>query len=141
LYEATHVPVGEDQKQHLELTRNIAQRFNGLYGDVFVIPEPVIPAVGARIMDLQNPENKMSKSEDSSGTISLLDTPAQITKKIKRAVTDNVGKVGWDKEHQAGVTNLLSIYCSCYNVTPAQALEVFQNKGYGDVKVAVAEAV
>ncbi len=141
LYNTTHVPVGDDQKQHLELTRNVAQRFNGVYGDVFVVPEPMIPKVAARVMDLQDPTSKMSKSQESNGTVYLKDEPAQITKKFKRAVTDNIANVAWDPIEQAGVTNLLSIYCASKGITPEQAVAEFTGKGYGDFKTTIAEAV
>ena len=97
LYDTDEVPVGEDQRQHIELTRDIAERFNSRYGDTFVVPRAVVPPAGARVMDLQQPDNKMSKSEDSpQGSISLLDEPAAIEKKIKRAVTDSDGEVRFD---------------------------------------------
>lgn len=141
LYDTTHVPVGEDQKQHIELARNIAQRFNGVYGDVFTVPEPVIGDVAARVKDLQHPTSKMGKSHEAAGTVYLADEDKKTEKKFKRAVTDNVGVVNWDPENQAGVTNLLSIYSAIKNVSPKEAEAAFAGKGYGDLKSVVAEAV
>ena len=111
LYQADLVPVGEDQKQHVELTRNIAKRFNGIYGDVFKLPEPYIPKVGARIMSLANPEAKMSKSEnDDPGRVCLMDKPEDIMRLFKRAITDCESEVRYDPEHKKGVSNLMTIY-------------------------------
>lgn len=141
LYDTTHVPVGEDQKQHIELARNIAQRFNGVYGDVFTVPEPVIGEVAARVMDLQNPTSKMGKSHEAAGTVYLAEEDKKTEKKFKRAVTDNVAAVNWDKENQPGVTNLLSIYSAIKNIKPTEAVSQFDGKGYGDLKKTVAEAV
>ena len=141
LYQANLVPVGEDQKQHLELTRDVAQRFNGVYGDVFTVPEPYIPKVGARIMSLQEPEKKMSKSDSNpNGFIAVLDSPDDILRKFKRAVTDSGSEVrrGPDK---AGVNNLISIYGAVTGRTAEQTESEFAGKGYGDFKLAVAEAV
>ncbi len=110
LYDTDRVPVGDDQRQHLELTRDVAERFNSRYGDTFVVPEADIPKVGARVMDLQEPTRKMSKSIDSpQGTVLMLDDPATIEKKFKRAVTDNDGEVRYDPAAKPGVSNLLSI--------------------------------
>ncbi len=149
LYNATHVPVGDDQKQHLELTRDVAIRFNNHYKKElkkakqrgFIIPEPAIPEIAARVMDLQYPENKMSKSAESAGTVLLADTPKQIEKAFKRAVTDNEANVAWDRANQPGVTNLLGIYCAVKGLTPDQAVAEFAGKGYGDFKSTVADAV
>ena len=141
LYGTTHVPVGDDQKQHVELARNIAQRFNGVYGDVFTVPEPVIGDVAARVMDLQNPTSKMSKSNEISGTVYLADEDSKTEKKFKRAVTDNEANIQWDKANQPGVTNLLGIYGAVKNISPQKATQTFAGKGYGDLKKAVAEAV
>ena len=141
LYQANLVPVGEDQKQHLELTRDVAQRFNGVYGDVFTVPEPYIPKVGARIMSLQEPEKKMSKSDSNpNGFIAVLDSPDDILRKFKRAVTDSGSEVrrGPDK---AGVNNLISIYGAVTGRTAEQTESEFAGKGYGYFKLAVAEAV
>lgn len=141
LYQADLVPVGEDQKQHLELTRDVAQRFNGVYGDVFTVPEPYIPKVGARIMSLQEPDKKMSKSDSNpNGYIAVLDSPDDIMRKFKRAVTDSGSEVrrGPDK---AGVNNLISIYGAVTGRTAEQTESEFAGRGYGDFKLAVAEAV
>jgi tryptophanyl-tRNA synthetase len=110
LYDTARVPVGDDQRQHLELARDVAGRFNSRYGDTFVVPDAVLPPAGARVMDLQNPTAKMSKSTDSpQGTVGMLDEPAAIEKKFKRAVTDNDGEVRFDPDTKPGVSNLLSI--------------------------------
>lgn len=143
LYQSDLVPVGADQKQHLELTRDIAERFNNLYGDVFTVPEGYIPPVGARIMSLQEPERKMSKSdENENGYIALLDPPEVITRKIKRAITDsdteNAIRVAPEKP---GVSNLIGIYAVLTGKTPEQVEQEFVGKGYGAFKPAVAEAV
>ena len=140
LYDTDQVPVGEDQRQHIELTRDIAERFNARYGETFVVPEAVVPPAGARVMDLQAPENKMSKSEDSpQGSISLLDEPAAIEKKLKRAVTDSDGEVRWDPAAKPGVSNLLSILGAATGRKPAEAAAGIER--YGDLKAATAEAV
>lgn len=141
LYEADLVPVGADQKQHLEITRDIAIRFNNLYGDVFTIPEPYIPPVGAKIMSLTEPEKKMSKSDENENAyISLLDTPDTIVRKIRRAVTDSDGVVKYNEE-KAGVSNLISIYSAVTGKGIAEIETQFEGKGYGSLKEAVAEAV
>jgi tryptophanyl-tRNA synthetase len=141
LYDTHEVPVGDDQKQHIELARDVAERFNGVYGPTFVVPKMVPPKAAARVMDLQDPTSKMSKSVDSLGTVFLHEDAAAITKKIKRAVTDNEGCITLNKDKQPGVYNLLAIYAACHDQTPEQALAVFEGKGYGDLKGAVAEAV
>lgn len=141
LFQTDLVPVGEDQRQHLELSRDIAGRFNGVYGDTFKVPEPYIPKVGAKIMALQEPTKKMSKSdENQNNTIALLDDPAVIMNKIKRAVTDSDNEVRFS-EDKAGVSNLLSIYCAVTNKSMKEAENEFKNTGYGDFKKAVGEAV
>ena len=140
LYQADLVPVGEDQRQHVELTRDIAQRFNGVYSDTFVLPEAFIPKMGARIMSLGNPDNKMSKS-DPDGCVYLLDKPEEIQRKFKRAVTDSETAVRFDKENKPGVSNLLTIYCAATGKTMAEAEEEFAGQGYGVFKPAVADAV
>ncbi len=142
LYDAAQVPVGDDQKQHLELTRDIANRFNNIYGPVFTVPEPMIPPVGARIMGLQDPTGKMSKSDDAeTNALYLLDAPDVIVRKIKRAVTDMDGVVRFDIAAKPGVSNLLSILAATTGKTVA-ALEVeFEGKQYGAFKGAVADAV
>ena len=141
IYQADAVPVGEDQRQHLELTRNLAQRFNGRYGETFVVPEPYILAETAKILDLQDPNSKMSKSLGEAGTVNLLDDPAVTTKKIKRAVTDTGTEIRFDPERKPGVSNLLLIL-SAFTGTAVPALEdEFAGKGYGHLKGAVADAV
>jgi tryptophanyl-tRNA synthetase len=141
LYQADVVPVGKDQKQHLEITRDIAQRFNSIYGDVFTIPEPYFGKQGARIMSLQNPDKKMSKSDENvNASIYLLDDPDTIRRKFKRAVTDSEGQIAY-REEQPGVRNLLDIYCACTNKTPEEAVKEFDGQGYGALKEAVGESV
>ncbi len=144
VYDAAYVPVGEDQKQHLELARDIAIRFNGIYGDTFVVPEPFIPKVGARIMDLQSPTNKMSKSSqdegENYGCILLLDDDATILKKCKRAVTDSDNKICC-AEGKDGINNLLGIYAALRGIGMDDTVAAFEGKGYGAFKAAVAEAV
>ncbi|WP_407275490.1 tryptophan--tRNA ligase [Halothiobacillus sp. DCM-1] len=142
LYQATHVPVGADQKQHLELTRDLAIRFNHQYGEVFTVPEPFIPQTGARIMSLQEPTKKMSKSDPSAlSYIGLLDTPDVILKKFKKAVTDSGSEIRFDPEEKPGVSNLLTLL-SIFSNTEIPALERhFEGQGYGALKVQTAEAV
>lgn len=142
LYKADLVPVGHDQKQHLEITRDIAERFNNIYGDVFTIPEVFIPKVGARIMSLQEPDRKMSKSDTNQNSyIMLLDEPNVIIKKFKRAVTDSDMEVRYDVENKKGVSNLMSIYSSITGKSLEEIEKDFEGKGYGDFKTAVGEAV
>lgn len=142
LYQSDLVPVGDDQTQHLELTRDVAERFNNRFGNTFVIPEISIPDVGARIMSLQDPTKKMSKSdENTKGFISMLDTPKQMEKKIKSAVTDSDGVVKFDSENKPGVSNLLSIYASCTGESIEAVEAHFADKRYGDLKSEVAEVV
>jgi tryptophanyl-tRNA synthetase len=140
LYDADRVPVGDDQRQHLELTRDVALRFNHRYGDTFVVPEATVPPAGARVMDLQDPTKKMSKSAESpAGTVLVLDPPEVIDRKIRRSVTDSSGDVAYDPERQPGVSNLLSILAACTGRTPSEAAEGFTQ--YGPLKAATAEAV
>jgi tryptophanyl-tRNA synthetase len=140
LYDTDRVPVGDDQKQHLELARDLALRFNNRYGSTFVVPEPAIAKVGARVMDLQNPTKKMSKSEDSpQGTILVLEDLDAVAKKIKRAVTDTETDVRFDPSEKPGVSNLLSILSACTSIEPAVLADSYTR--YGDLKAAVAEAV
>ncbi|MFS0752178.1 tryptophan--tRNA ligase [Oceanobacillus sp. 1P07AA] len=142
LYKTDVVPVGDDQKQHLELARNLAQRFNNRFNDIFTVPEVRIPKVGARIMSLQEPTKKMSKSDtNQKGFISMLDEPKRIEKKIKSAVTDSEGIVKFDKENKPGVSNLLTIYSSCTGESIADLEKKYEGKGYGDFKQGVANAV
>ena len=140
LYDTDRVPVGEDQRQHIELARDIALRFNHHYGETFVVPEAVVPPAGARVMDLQEPTNKMSKSADSAaGTIYVLDDPAAITKKIKRAVTDTDNEVRYDVAAKPGVSNLLSILGAATGRTASEVAEGYEQ--YGPLKADCAEAV
>jgi len=142
LYQADLVPVGGDQKQHIELTRDIAVRFNSIYGDVFKLPEPYIPSVGARIMDLQSPTDKMSKSDiQDGGCILLLDKPEDIMRAFKRAVTDSETDVRFDPEKKPGISNLMQIYSVCTGKDFAEIESEFQGKGYGAFKPLVGEAV
>ncbi len=141
IYQAHFIPVGADQKQHVELTRDLAIRFNNTYGETFVVPEPYIPKVGARIMSLQEPTSKMSKSDPNpNGYIRILDDPDSVVRKLKRAVTDSEGQITGNPE-RAGVYNLLSIYSACRGGTIDEAVAAFDGKGYGDLKAGVAEAV
>lgn len=141
LYQTNLVPVGADQKQHLELSRDIAVRMNNIYGDVFKVPEPYIPKTGARIMSLAEPEKKMSKSDENANAfISLLDPPEIIRSKVKKAVTDSEGVIRLSPE-KPGVTNLLNIYAACKNITPEAAEAQFADGNYGSLKSGVAEAV
>ena len=140
VYQADLVPVGQDQKQHVELCRDIAQRFNGVYGDTFTLPEPFIPKMGARVMSLGDPTSKMSKS-DPDGCVYMMDKPEDIMRKFKRAVTDCEAAVKFDKENKAGISNLLSIYCAATGKTVAETEAEFAGQGYGVFKPAVAEAV
>ncbi len=142
MYDADYVPVGVDQKQHVELARNLAERFNHRYGDTFIVPEPVVAKVGAKIMSLQNPTKKMSKSEDNpKGTIDLLDEPSVARKKIMSAVTDSLGIIQYDPENQPGLANLLTILSSLSNESIDSIVERYQGKGYGDLKKEVGQAV
>ena len=141
LFQSDVVPVGIDQMQHLEITRDIAQRFNGIYGDVFTIPEPYIGKVGAKIMSLQDPTKKMSKSDDNpNGSIYLMDDPDTIIRKCKRAVTDSEAQILY-RDEQPGVKNLIDIYRACTNKSVEEVLKEFDGKGYGEFKMAVGEAV
>jgi tryptophanyl-tRNA synthetase len=142
VYDAARVPVGEDQRQHLELTRDLAQRFNSRFGDVLVVPEPHILKATGKIFDLQDPTAKMSKSSDSqAGVVDLLDDPAAIAKKVKRAVTDTDTEVRFDAEHKPGVSNLLTIF-SALTGRPVPELEAaYAGGGYGALKTDVAQVV
>jgi tryptophanyl-tRNA synthetase len=142
IYQADLVPVGDDQKQHVELTRDIAGRFNGIYGDVFKLPEPFIPKVGARIMSLQDPTSKMSKSEqDTGGCVCLMDKPEDIMRAFKRAVTDSDTRVRYDVKEKPGVSNLMQIYAVAAGKSVIETEKDFDCRGYGDFKQAVGEAV
>ena len=142
LYQPDYVPVGEDQKQHCELTRDIARRFNGIYGDVFKIPEPYIPETGARVMSLNAPDTKMSKSIPE-GCVFLMERPEDIQRKFKRAITDSDTEncVRYDREKKPGVANLMSIYSACTGMTYQEIEAQFRGQGYGKFKPAVADAV
>ncbi|NLF35409.1 MAG: tryptophan--tRNA ligase [Clostridiales bacterium] len=142
LYQADYVPVGEDQKQHVELARNVAKRFNGVYGEVFKLPEPYIPKVGARIMSLADPTSKMSKSEDAdTGRVCLMDKPEDIMRTFKRAVTDSETSVRYDQAAKPGVSNLMTIYAAATGRTYGEIEAEFAGQGYGAFKSAVGEAV
>ena len=141
LYQADVVPVGKDQLQHLEITRDIAGRFNAIYGDVFTIPEPYVGKTGASIKSLQAPEKKMSKSDENpNASIYLMDDPDAIMRKFKRAVTDSEAQVRYRTE-QPGIYNLINIYSVCTGKSPEEVEKEFDGKGYGDFKTAVGEAV
>ncbi|QTL36712.1 tryptophan--tRNA ligase [Pseudoalteromonas viridis] len=144
LYQADQVPVGEDQKQHLELTRDIATRFNNLYGDVFKVPEPYIPELGARVMSLQDPLKKMSKSDDNPNAyIMLLDEPKKIEKKLKKAVTDSdeQARIYFDREEKPGVSNLLTLLSVATKRDVADLVPEYEDKMYGHLKKDTADAV
>ena len=134
LYQTNYVPVGADQKQHLELCRDIAQRFNGVYGDVFAIPEPLIGKTGARVMSLQEPEKKMSKSDLGEGSVFLLDDPDAIRRKIKRAVTDSETEIRFDPENKPGVSNLLNIISAQTGESVDSICAELNGQGYGALK-------
>ncbi|MDR2557287.1 MAG: tryptophan--tRNA ligase [Mycoplasmataceae bacterium] len=143
LYDSNFVPVGIDQKQHVELTRNIAQRFNNKFGKTFTIPEPIIPELGSKIMDLTDPTKKMSKSAASqNGVIFLLDKPEVAANKIKTAITDNFNKVKYDIKKQPGISNLISIYSCLTNLTIAQIEKKYANiKNYGEFKKDISDEI
>lgn len=142
LYDADYVPVGIDQKQHVELARDIALRFNKTYGDTFKMPEPMMSDVGVKIMDLQEPTKKMSKSDETyKGVILLLDDEKTIRKKIMSAVTDSDNKIYYDKDNKPGVSNLLTIYSSLKNISIEEAEDYFKNYNYGNFKKEVADLV
>jgi len=141
LYQTTHVPVGDDQRQHLELSRTLAQRFNHNFGQTFTVPEAVVPPIGARLMDLQNPTGKMGKSSDSlQGTIYLLDDAATVKRKIMRAVTDTDNEVRFDQAGKPGVSNLLQMLSACTDGTPPSELATRYTQ-YGPLKKDTVEAV
>lgn len=141
LYQTDLVPIGADQKQHLELTRDIAQRFNGVYGDVFTVPEGYFGKVGSRIMSLQDPTRKMSKSDPEDTFISLLDLPDAIRRKVKRAVTDSEADIRFDPVNKPGVSNLLSIIAALTGQSVEEAAAELQGQGYGKLKDRVSECV
>jgi tryptophanyl-tRNA synthetase len=142
LYDTEEVPVGDDQRQHVELARDVAIRFNNRFGDTFVVPKATFPTVGARVMDLQRPDRKMSKSDESpQGTVLLLDEPKAIEKKIKSAVTDSGSEVVYDREAKPGISNLIEIYGAVTGLKPDDVQREFEGKQYGAFKTAVADAV
>jgi tryptophanyl-tRNA synthetase len=142
LYKTDIVPVGEDQKQHIELTRDLAERFNKRYGEIFTIPEPRIPKIGARIMSLADPTKKMSKSDpNKKAFITLLDDAKTIEKKIKSAVTDSEGVIRYDKEQKPGISNLLNIYSILANKTIEELEQEYEGKGYGVFKADLAQVI
>ncbi len=141
LYQTDLVPIGADQKQHLELARNVADRFNKIYGDVFVVPEGYFPKVGARVMSLQDPTRKMSKSDPEDTYIAILDNPDIIRKKLRRAITDSESEVRFDPENKPGVSNLMSILSALSGKSMEAIQADFANTGYGAFKDAVADAV
>lgn len=141
LYNADLVPVGKDQKQHLELCRDIASRFNNTYSDTFIIPEPYIPVAGAKIMNLQDPTKKMSKSEENPNSyILIMDSPDVIRKKISRSVTDTLGKINYSDE-QPGIKNLINILSSIKGISPEEISTSYSNKGYAELKKDVADSI
>jgi tryptophanyl-tRNA synthetase len=141
MYQADSVPIGEDQRQHLELTRDLAQRFNARYGETFVVPGPYAGKPGARIKDLQDPARKMSKTTGGNGTLWVLDEPKVLTKKVKSAVTDTGREVVLDVEGKPGISNLMTILAVATDTRTEQVQADFEGRGYGDFKGAVAEAV
>lgn len=142
LYDADYVPVGQDQKQHVELTRHLAERFNNRYSETFVVPQPLETKVGKKIFSLQDPTKKMSKSEtDSKGTIDLLDDPAVARKKIMSAITDSVGIIQYDPENQPGLANLLTIQSVLANEPIEDIVKRYEGKGYGELKKEIGQTV
>lgn len=142
IYDADFVPVGEDQKQHVELCRDVAIRFNNKFGNTFKVPEPLIPKVGARIMSLSDPSKKMSKSDETNkGCIYLLDNLKTARKKIMSAVTDSIGIVQYDPENQPGISNLMQIMSSLSDKSFKEITKEYEGKGYGDFKKGVANVV
>ena len=142
MYDADVVPVGIDQKQHVELARNIAERFNNKYGNTFKIPEPIIDENGAKIYDLQNPTKKMSKTDENpKGCIMILESPESARKKIMSAVTDSEAKIYFDRDNKPGISNLLTIYTALTGITMDEACKKFENTNYGEFKKEVAQTV
>lgn len=141
LYDAHEVPVGSDQKQHVELSRNIAQRFNNLYGEVFVLPEAIQVQAGTRVMSLQDPTKKMSKSDNDSSYILLLDNEEEIRNKVKRAVTDSEGIITYNKQSKPAISNLLEIYAAFSAQTIDQVVQQFENSSYGVLKDSLAQLI
>jgi len=142
LYDADQVPVGADQKQHVEITADIAEKFNSQFGQTFKVPEFVTSEVTTKILDLQDPSKKMSKSDaNPNGKIELMDTPQGIQDKIKRAITDSVGQVGYDPDTRPGMSNLVTLFAATTNSTPESIVQRFEGKGYGDFKKELAESI
>lgn len=142
LYDPDYVPVGVDQKQHVELTRDLAERFNKRYSDTFKVPEPLVTKVGAKIFDLQDPTKKMSKSDtNQKGCIDLLDNPATARNKIKSAVTDSLGEIRFDPENQPGLANLITILSALTDESIESIVERYQGKGYGELKKETGDVV
>lgn len=142
MYDADFVPVGNDQKQHVEIARDIAERFNNRYSPTFVVPEPLIPIAGARIMSLSDPTKKMSKSDhDDKGVIYMLDTPEIISKKVMSAKTDSLAKIAYDPENQPGISNLLQIMAACNDVPISKVVDEVKEYNYGQFKQAVAHSI
>ncbi|MCL2396587.1 MAG: tryptophan--tRNA ligase [Defluviitaleaceae bacterium] len=141
LFGTALVPVGDDQRQHLELSRDVAMRFNNIYGDVFTVPEAYIPKSGARIMSLTEPTRKMSKSDEENSYVSLMDAPDAVIRKFKRAVTDSDMEIRYDQAEKPGISNLLEIYANACGISIDAAVAEFEGKGYGHLKTTVGEAV
>ncbi|MFR1517367.1 MAG: tryptophan--tRNA ligase [Clostridia bacterium] len=142
LYQSKYVPIGQDQKQHLELARDVAIRFNKIYGETFPVPEPLISRQGAKVMSLQEPDKKMSKSDSNANNyVLIIEEPDSILKKFKKAVTDSGSEIRFDPEHKPGISNLLNIYATVQNITVGQAEQEFSGARYGDFKIAVGTAV
>lgn len=142
LYQTDLVPVGQDQKQHLEITRDIAERFNGIYGDTFTVPDAYIPKIGTKIMSLQEPEKKMSKSDENENAyVYILDTEDTIMRKFKRAVTDSEREIRYDEANKPGISNLISIYSATTNKSISEIEKEFEGRSYGDLKEVVGQSV
>lgn len=142
LYQTDLVPIGQDQKQHLELSRDVAERFNNLYGNTFIVPQPYIPQTGAKIMSLQEPDKKMSKSDTNENNYILInEDPLKIIKKFKKSVTDSETEIRYDEDNKAGISNLINIYASMKNITRDEVVKEFSGFRYGDFKVAVGTTV
>ncbi|EGD49169.1 tryptophanyl-tRNA synthetase [Ruminiclostridium papyrosolvens DSM 2782] len=142
LYQADLVPIGQDQKQHLEITRDVADRFNNIYGDTFTIPEAFIPKIGAKIMSLQEPEKKMSKSDENENAfVLILDSQDAVMRKFKRAVTDSEREIRYDEQNKPGVSNLISIYSSVTGKSISDIEKEFEGRSYGDLKETVGQSV
>lgn len=142
MYDPAYVPVGDDQKQHVELTRDLAERFNHRYTPIFTIPEPLIAKTGARIMSLSDPNKKMSKSDESDkGVIYMLDGPATIRRKVKSATTDSLAKIAFDPLNQPGISNLIQIMATCLDQSIEEVVDAYKNAKYGEFKEAVAQVI